>query len=282
MYPVPARVLDNDGWRPRTGYADEYERLMMNWLREQLGDLYLPPVPFFLVSAAIIFVGLTWVPLALVARARVTPNAQPPVHLFQDMDEQPKYQAQGTSLLFRDRRAMRPPVPGTVARGHLQEDDHFYRGFRLVNEGGEQVAEYFAGMPAGVTVDDRFILRGQVQFNVYCFPCHGMTGEGNGPIHQRAQRLQQSGNANVNLGTTWTQPSNLLIQAEDGSLTYGPADYPDGKLFNVITHGIRNMPAYEDQIEPRDRWAIVAYIRALQLTRTQQLQGAAAGPQAAR
>lgn len=225
-------------------------------------DLHLPRAPFWMVAGAITFVTLTWVPLALIARARVTLSEKPRVHLFLDMDEQPKYGAQDYSLLFEDHRAMRPPVPGTVARGELALDDHFERGFRVVaGEGGQPAAEYFPGMPAQVRVDQALLLRGQTQYNTYCFPCHGAAGYGDGPVHVRSARLADAQAA----GTVWLQPSNLhAIDTGTGGQVYGPQTYPDGKLFNVITHGIRNMGGYGDQIEPHDRWAIVAYVRALQ------------------
>lgn len=219
-----------------------------------------------MLSLVLVLVVLTWVPLALVARARVTPSAEPRIHLFQDMDNQPKFKAQSRTSLFVDRRAMRTPVEGTVARGRLGEDDHYHRGYEVGGTDGEGQPQvtYFDGMPQQVRVDEALLLRGQDMYDVYCFTCHGMTGEGNGPTHQRAARLMA--NPSLSLGTSWTAPSNLVIADDNGQLTYGPELYPDGKLFNVITNGIRNMPAYGDQIAVKDRWAIVAYLRALQVS----------------
>jgi len=98
-------------------------------------------------------------------------------------------------------------------------------------------------------IDAAVLARGQQQFNIYCSVCHGMNGRGNGLVNQRAQRI---------LATTWTPPSNI----HDPTL-YDDV-YPDGKMFSTISNGIRKMPGYASQIEAKDRWAVVAYVRALQ------------------
>jgi mono/diheme cytochrome c family protein len=89
--------------------------------------------------------------------------------------------------------------------------------------------------------------RGQERFGIYCTPCHGMAGAGDGIVNARAERLQEG---------TWIPPSDLSSDVVRGR--------PAGHLFNTITNGIRNMPAYGSQIPEDDRWAIVAYVRALQ------------------
>ena len=109
--------------------------------------------------------------------------------------------------------------------------------------------------PLTLTAD--VLERGQEQFNIYCAVCHGVNGRGNGLVNQRAQKI---------LATTWTPPSNL----HDETL-YQDA-YPDGKLFSTITNGIRKMPGYAGQIQARDRWAIVGYVRALQASRDATLE----------
>ena len=101
--------------------------------------------------------------------------------------------------------------------------------------------------------------RGRERFNIYCYVCHGYDGSGHGPVNQRALELKSiDTDANHPIGVTWTPAAQLtsdVIRAE-----------PDGKIFNTITNGIRTMPSYRDQIPANDRWAIVAYVRALQLS----------------
>jgi mono/diheme cytochrome c family protein len=132
---------------------------------------------------------------------------------------------------------MRPIVAGTIARGELREDDHLYRGMK----GGDW--ETTNALPVTSTLLDR----GRQRFGIYCAPCHGLAGAGDGMVARRADQLAEG---------TWTPPSSLhtdLVRQR-----------PDGYLFNVVTNGVRNMPAYGSQIGIGDRWAIVAYIRALQ------------------
>lgn len=105
-------------------------------------------------------------------------------------------------------------------------------------------------------LSEAVLQRGQQQFNIYCSVCHGMNGTGNGLVNRRAQQI---------LATTWTPPSNMH------DVTLSQDLYPDGKLFSTITNGIRKMPGYASQIKTRDRWAIVAYVRALQISRASSL-----------
>ncbi len=91
-----------------------------------------------------------------------------------------------------------------------------------------------------------------------------MTGLGDGPTHVRAAQLQRGSFRTTT--TTWAQPANLVEQNEAGVLTFGRAIYPDGQLYDVIGHGKGNMAGYATQMKPADRWAVVAYVRALQQT----------------
>jgi mono/diheme cytochrome c family protein len=232
---------------------------MVKWIVE---EFKLPAPPFWLIGGLLILVSLHLVPLAFIARARVTTSTKPAVHMFLDMDKQAKYKAQADSVVFADGRAMRPPVAGTIAWGkdahapdddQLQTDDHYFRGYRLEkNETtGEMDTIFFQGFPKRVVVDEKLLARGQKQYNTFCFPCHGYVGQGDGPIHQRALKINAA-------STGWVQPSNLTDPERSSR--------PEGHLFNTITHGIRNMAAYGNQIPVEDRWAIVAYLRALQLS----------------
>ena len=239
-------------------------------------NLHLPRPPFWLIALLLVGVVLTWVPLVMVARSRVTTSPQTKIHLFMDMDNQPRLNAQATSSLFRDGRAMRPPVAGTVAWGSdasapsddaLGADDHYYRGYQLSRiEGGGWQTQWYQSIPPRIEVDENFLKRGQQQFNTYCYPCHGQAGYGNGPINQRALELVDGQN------TIWTPALDLHTKSTDGTLRFGPELYPDGQLYNTIANGIRNMPGYRTQIEVKDRWAIVAYVRALQLSQDAPLE----------
>ncbi len=227
-----------------------------------------PVPPRWLIFGAVIILVASWLPLVMVSKARISTSKKPRIHLVQDMDKQPKYRAQRTSDIFADGRAMRPRIEGTVARGELQLDDHYYRGYRLVNAsapaessrggqgaahgGGESQQVFFTGYPDQVDVDKAFVLRGQQRFNIYCAPCHGYDGQGNGTVQQAVDAVK-SGAA---MGWAWTPPANLLTGAI--------REQPNGQLYNTITNGKATMAAYGPQVKVEDRWAIVAYIRVLQ------------------
>ena len=149
-----------------------------------------------------------------------------------DMRNQPKYKALEESTFFADGRAARPIVEGTVARGQLRIDDHLYAG--KVN--GE-LADTF---PMAITAE--FLARGQERYNIYCSLCHDRVGNGNGMIVQRG----------------FKRPSSFHIDRL--------REVPVGHFFDVITNGFGVMYDYAARVKPRDRWAIVAYIRALQLS----------------
>jgi hypothetical protein len=151
----------------------------------------------------------------------------------QDMQDQPKFIPLRPTDFFGDGRSERPLIEGTVARGHLDDNVALYTG---KGPDGKPVAEF----PFPVTRD--VIERGENRFNVYCSPCHDRLGEGNGMIVRRGFRKPPSYHI------------DRLRQA------------PNGYLFDVITNGFGAMPDYAAQIPVRDRWAIVTYIRALQLS----------------
>jgi mono/diheme cytochrome c family protein len=216
----------------------------------------LPRPPFWLIAIGLVTVCGTWIPLALAARARNSKAAEPRIALVQDMGIQPKLREQQTNFIFADQRAMRPHIPGTVARGDVEEDDQYYRGFRIVQDPdtGLSKADFFRGYPERVKITPDLLARGQQRFNIYCSACHGMDGSGRGPVNQRAVELQEQDL----YGTTWTQAADLRagnIVAEE-----------EGNIFNTITNGVRNMPPYGNQVPVEDRWAIVAYLRALQFS----------------
>lgn len=215
----------------------------------------LGKVPFPFVSLGIIFVLGSWVPLAFFARARATLSKEPRVSLIQDMGIQPKYREQQSSEIFADGRADRPLIIGTVARGHLDADDHYYRGYSMtatVSTTQPFAPKFYEDFPSQVKVDAKLLARGQERFNIYCSVCHGLDGYGHGAVNDRALELMAEGNA------SWVQAANLTIDPVKSR--------PVGHIFNTINVGIRNMPSYGAQIPVEDRWAIVAYVRALQLS----------------
>ncbi len=201
-------------------------------------------MPKILIYGTIVVIFLAMIPPAVIAWARAVNSSQPRIHLIQDMDNQPKFRAQHANALFADGRAMRPPITGTVARGRLNEDDHYYRG---ISNG-----QWAATFPPQVPLTMDLLQRGRERFNIYCQPCHGLAGYGDGMVNKRAMVLMNLG---VN-GTTWVQPKSIHEQQI--------REQPVGQYFNTITNGVRNMPAYGPQIPVADRWAIVAYVRALQ------------------
>jgi mono/diheme cytochrome c family protein len=151
----------------------------------------------------------------------------------QDMHDQPKFKPLAESDFYADQRSARTPVEGTVARGQLREDTYFYTG-----KVGDNPGDY---MPFPATGD--LLERGQQRYNIYCAPCHSRLGDGNGVVSGR--------------GFPRKPPS-----FHDERLRKVPLGY----FFDVMTNGFGSMPDYASQIPPRDRWAIVAYIRALQLS----------------
>jgi mono/diheme cytochrome c family protein len=191
--------------------------------------------------AVLVSVVLSWIPLALIMRARNVTSTEPRIHIIQDMDNQPRYEAQQRNPLFADRRGMRPSVDGTVARGRLNEDLALHRGVTDRADPASWVTE----MPISVTLP--VLQRGRERYEIYCSPCHGLAGYGDGMISKRADALQEG---------TWTPPSSFHTELVRSR--------PAGHLYNTISNGIRNMPSYGSQIDVEDRWAIVAYLRALQ------------------
>lgn len=161
------------------------------------------------------------------------PTRSRPIEVWDDMDRQQKYKAQTLYRgrgLFADSRSNRMPVAGTVAVGHQKDDDAVFRG--VVN------AQYVGKNP--IKIDAALLKTGQSKFNTYCSPCHDRTGSGQGIVPKR---------------TLWL-PANLH---EDRIVAMA-----DGELYDVISNGRRTMHGYRFQILERDRWAVVAYVRALQ------------------
>ena len=162
----------------------------------------------------------------------------PPIHPNLNMDFVQRFEAQEANPMFADGAAMRPPVPGTVARGQLRTDANapYYYGR---NAGGDYVAE----IPVEVT--PALLERGAERYNIYCTPCHGIAGDGRGIVAA----------GNGGLGYGFQVPSYH---------TEALRERPDGYIYDVIQNGVNTMPSYGHEIAAADRWAVVAYVRALQ------------------
>lgn len=151
----------------------------------------------------------------------------------QDMHDQPRYEALEASTFFADGMASRPLVEGTVARGHLREDDLLETGR---DASGELATEY----PAAI--DEALLQRGQERYEIYCSVCHGRLGEGDGMVVRRGFKAP------------------LSFHRED------LRQRPPGYVVEVITEGFGQMPSYRGKLSPEDRWAIAAYVEVLQLS----------------
>jgi hypothetical protein len=168
----------------------------------------------------------------------------------QDMQNQPKLIPQRGSDFFADHRGARPQVMNTVARGQLREDSYFYTG---VVQGANGYREEKNEMPFPVTLD--VLKRGQERFNIYCSPCHSRVGNGLGEIVERGYK----------------PAANLHDQVRLAQ--------PISHYFYVMTNGYGAMPDYSAQLTPVDRWAVAAYVRALQLSQAATVQDVPAGIQ---
>lgn len=179
-----------------------------------------------------------WLVLALVVVlvaalgcTRGSTSSRPPIHLNPNMDQQPKYRPQAASDFFYDGATMRPEVPGTVARGELFADV-------ALHTGKDEAGAFVAAIP--FPVDEGVVLRGQERYEIYCAPCHSVRGDGRGMLWERSQ----------------IQSADLREQRL--------RDMPDGQIFDTITNGLGLMSGYKYPIPPRDRWAIIAWVRQLQ------------------
>lgn len=160
-------------------------------------------------------------------------SKKPPIHPNPNMDQQMRFEPQEATTFFPDGRVNQRPVEGTIARGHLRQNTRYYQG---ITEDSAFVTE----IPVDVT--KAFIYRGKDRFAVFCTPCHGLAGNGEGIVME---------------GNYGFVPAPSFHQERLREVN-------DGYIFSVITNGIRTMPSYAHQIPVEDRWAIVAYVRALQ------------------
>jgi mono/diheme cytochrome c family protein len=175
----------------------------------------------------------------------------PPVLLERNMYDSERYNPESYAQFFDDHRTMRTPVEGTIARDRYEDDPETATGLLPERSGyvltiPQTVAQRSGGL-------EKMLERGQDRFGIYCAPCHGLTGEGKGLVVCKRDKV--------------TDPCESrgfppVPSYEDQRIR----QMPDGQLFATITHGARTMPAYAAQIPILDRWAIVAYVRALQVS----------------
>jgi mono/diheme cytochrome c family protein len=206
---------------------------------------------FFLAYAIIAALVIGLLPM------RGEKTGKTPIRVFPDMDEQDKLKAQKPDAFFADGMGSRLPVDGTQPRGFQPDGNTNLGGVPEYEFGGGTgyyatgaIDDYFAsGMPAELGLNEEnvkaFLRRGKEMFGVNCMPCHGASGDGQG-------MAAQYGVPGV---------ANLLLD------NFGSAAYPDGRLYDVISNGKGNMGGYKHNLSLRDRWAVVAYVRALQLSR---------------
>jgi mono/diheme cytochrome c family protein len=180
--------------------------------------------------------------LALSGCARGCTSSRPPIHLNPNMDVQPRYEPQAASAFFYNGQAMRPPVPGTVARGELRGSGPYWTG-------KDAAGAFVAAMP--IAVNDAVRQRGAERYDVYCAACHDKGGDGKGILFERGKV---------------PTPSFHIDRLRQ---------MPDGQLFDTITNGLGLMPPYRYPITVPDRWAIIVHLRSLQARRLERTGGAA-------
>ncbi|MBC04445.1 MAG: quinol:cytochrome C oxidoreductase [Phycisphaerae bacterium] len=212
-------------------------------------------MPRFIVFSVMILLMLALIPPVVAARTRATVSEKRPIHIIQDMDIQAKFEAQTLNPLFADQRSMRPEVVGTVAQGETLLDTHL--------ENGVVDGAWATTMPTAIELDREFIQRGQGRYNIYCAPCHGWNGMGDGPINVRATDLMDYADGPPH-GTSWTQARNLHDP--------GWSEQPIGQIYNTITNGKNSMAGYGSQVSLKDRWAIAVYVKALQRSQNATVQ----------
>ncbi len=169
-------------------------------------------------------------------------SSQPPIEVFPDMDRQAKYKPQAASKFFADGRADRPIPAGTVPFGRSAEaaDPAFLRADDFRYAGKIADGSFARGFPTGIEVTREFVIRGQGRYQIYCAPCHGALGDGNGITKSYGM-----------VATPTYHDDRLRAMAE-------------GEIFNTITNGKNTMLSYADKLGPDERWAVIAYVRALQ------------------
>jgi mono/diheme cytochrome c family protein len=243
--------------RDRRFDADKTRALLQDAGAIALEPCYLDPdpksrvMPKWITAFIVASTAFALVPFAIAAKARNSHSDQPHWHIFPDMDFQPKVKSDTADDLFPDGRANRGEISGTIARGWLESDDVLYHGL----DNGQWTTgfpkQHADGTP--FVVDAKLLARGQNRFNIYCTPCHGYDGRGEGMVPARVKAL----------GGVW-QARNLVEAPMADGKGGVVIQMPNGQLFNTISNGYNTMQGYAAQIPADDRWAIVSYVRALE------------------
>ncbi len=196
----------------------------------------------------LLFLALLIVTVVSIAGFRGAKSEKPPLMVFPDMDYQPRYNPQASNNFFQDGMNDRPVPGGTVLRGYgwdmkpVFSADFVHAPSRnpALFSGKAPDGSFYRGYP--VPVDNRLMALGREKFNIYCAVCHGAVGDGNGITKQYGM-----------LATPTYHQDRLRVM-------------PEGEIFNVITNGRNTMNPYGDKLQPEERWAVIAYLRALQLS----------------
>lgn len=271
------------------GQLNEWGAVAIDEVNQDLTDTELPK---WLATVGILGAILLMLPPAAIFSQWGMANRLPRLHVVPDMDWQHKSKTQtmaanlsneldGESLMYDDLRSARRPVDGAIAFGSLDIDSELNYGIKSdfaytitssrnaltraddAEPAGEPAApadednleKYVTTLPEHFELTAEVLDRGQQRFEIYCAACHGYAGAGNGLVNQRAMALAATGAA------TWTS-ARSLHEAD----VKDDAKNPVGRIYDTITNGRGNMGPYKAQIPVQDRWAIVAYVKALQET----------------
>jgi mono/diheme cytochrome c family protein len=185
---------------------------------------------YFLLGFVILVVGVV-----AVVGFRGDKSRKPPIEIWPDMDRQPKLRPEDKNHFFPDGLSSRKPVEGTVSRGSAFESNEFNTGFK------PGTTNFVDAIP--VVLSAELVERGQQRFNIYCSPCHSTAGDGKGVT----SKYGMAATANLH-------DPRIVKMA-------------DGEIFHTITHGKNTMMPYADKLDAQDRWAVIAYVRTLQISR---------------
>lgn len=176
-------------------------------------------------------------------------SESPPIIPIQNMVEQTSFGPQSENSFFQDKRAMRPQIEGTVPAGEARTDTRLYAGMEPQSSSKNPV--WVKTFP--ITLNAQNLKKGQEDYNIYCAPCHGYDAQNDGLVTKRAGGS--------------IRPANLLDQEKIA--------LPVGKIYDAITNGVNNwnMPGFSEHMDVQDRWAVVAYVRALQLSKRAMTKG---------
>ncbi len=274
-------------------------------LDEVLEDTTPSSLPRPIILAALLLVVAGLIPAMIILNMRAGFSTSPRFHVFFDMDFQPKKKAQQTTTIFADGRTMRPQVKGTIGRGQLEEQDPFYLGYdpakmtaieskslsifvstqaSKIPVASDQTPTAGAAVPTPavtpqtpatpaspaavapvlnlpwiekipVEVNEETMALGKQKFETYCAACHGYAGFGDGLVHKRADSLAQG---------FWLPPTSMHIDRV--------RKQPVGQIFHTITKGQGKMASYASALNPKERWAIVLYVKALQKSRNASIE----------